>query len=233
MDSPSSAAVLRRSAESPSDDNRSDSSSFTASTSPSTVNDNDVLTALNCAHLPTAGPTSFPLFRGNAIFDIPVSPALLAKTSSSSSSDHETHERTEFSHVRYSALTCRPTDFVRSGYTLRPELYGIPRATGILVSVIVRGEGVDAVLRSLDSVRNGVRALCSRQRATPWGPGSWKKVLLVVVCDGEQRPETKALFAALGMWNDRFRASRVGEKQVIGHLFEVDESLFLLNSNPP
>lgn len=223
MGEPSSAVAQRRNTESFNDTDHSDSSSFTAPTSPSTID--DVLTALDYGHLLAAPPCSIPLFRGNAIFDIPAPPALLANASFG---DHETQERTEFSHVRYSALTCKPTDFMRSGYTLRPELYASPRATGILISMIVRGDRVNSVLRSLDSVRNAVRVLCSRKEA-PWGPGSWKNVLLVVVCDGEQRPETKALFAALGLWTDGVLASRVRGKQVRGHLFEVND--FPLNSS--
>ena len=221
----------RRSSGSFSDDDDQQSNHSAASTTPSTVNNDDVYTALDYAALLNATPASIPLFRGNAVFDIPVPPALLANASSLSSSspnNDESHlgERTEFSHVRYSALTCKPTGFVRAGYTLRPELYARPRPTGILVSMIVRGEGVDVVRRSLDSVRNAVKLLGSR-REKPWGQGAWKKVVLVLACDGEQRPETMALFAAQGLWTDRLLVSRVRGKQVLGHLFEVRLAIFM------
>ena len=189
-----------------------------ASTSPTTLHSDDALTALDYTQLQAAQGLS--LLRGNCVVSVPAPPTLL--TSISSSDGPETSEHSEFSHVRYSALACSTTDFTRSGYTLRSELFARTRPTGILVSIILRREGIGPVLRSLEAVQSAVRALCSR-RESPWGADAWKNVVLVLICDGEPQPETKALFGALGVWTDDIRASRVRGKRVTGHLFEVDE----------
>ena len=156
------------------------------------------------------------LFQGNLICDCSVAPLLLARTPNPS----KKYERDEFSHVRYTAITCGPIAFPRKGYVLRPSLFAKPRSTGILVSLMLRREKLDEVLRTFLAVRAGVQTLCELQKPA-WGRGAWKGVMFAIVCLEEPRPEVRAFLAVLGIWVDDIRAHRVNDKRVKGHLFEV------------
>jgi chitin synthase len=44
-------------------------------------------------------------------------------------------ERDEFTHVRYSAVTCDPSQFCNDRYTLRPRLFARPRQIEMMIAV--------------------------------------------------------------------------------------------------
>jgi len=69
------------------------------------------------------------LFSGNLVIDIPLPPAVLLKVPHG--------ERDEFTHVRYSAVTCQPQSFSDKKYTLRASLFAKPRLTDVLLSVYI------------------------------------------------------------------------------------------------
>src|SRR5208282_2102422 len=62
------------------------------------------------------------LFQGNVILDCPVPPKLLRTFSPT-----PPPSRDEFTHVRYTAATCDPSEFVDEHFTLRQPLFGQPR----------------------------------------------------------------------------------------------------------
>ena len=70
-----------------------------------------------------------PLFSGNLVIDIPLPPAVLLKVPHG--------ERDEFTHVRYSAVTCQAQSFSDKKYTLRASLFAKPRVTDVLLSIYI------------------------------------------------------------------------------------------------
>lgn len=62
---------------------------------------------------PTKRTKRVPLYKGNLVIECPVPSRLMHANP---------RKDTEFSHMRYSAVTCDPDDFARSRYTLRPRL---------------------------------------------------------------------------------------------------------------
>jgi hypothetical protein len=72
------------------------------------------------------------LFKGNLVLDCPVPTRILYGV------PHGTPPiRDEFTHVRYSALTCHPSEFSDSKFVLRPSLFAKPRSTEILIVISI------------------------------------------------------------------------------------------------
>jgi len=65
------------------------------------------------------------LFRGHLVLDIDIPSMLLDQCPEKT--------ETEFSKMRYTAVTCDPNDFVDDKYTLRQRLYDPPRQTELFI----------------------------------------------------------------------------------------------------
>lgn len=155
------------------------------------------------------------LFRGNLVLDCPVSDRLL--------SQYPEHQPVrEFTHMRYSAATCDPAEFVSNDFTLRQRCYSTPRSTELCICVTIYNEDDILLARTLQGVFNNIRHLCSRSRSKMWGAEAWKKVVVVVVSDGREKlnPRAKALMAALGVYQEGFAKNMVNDKPVEGHIYE-------------
>jgi hypothetical protein len=77
----------------------------------------------------------YPLFSGPLIIDIPLPQQTLWKFPHA-----QAPNRDEFTHVRYTAVTCDPKIFKEKGYSLRAGLFTKPRATTLLLSIFLNPE---------------------------------------------------------------------------------------------
>jgi chitin synthase len=62
--------------------------------------------------------------QGNLVVDVPVPDFLM-----------RFRQGSEFSHLRYSAVTCDPDEFGRRGFTLRQQEYGRPTELFVVVTM--------------------------------------------------------------------------------------------------
>jgi chitin synthase len=72
------------------------------------------------------------LFNGNLVLDCPTPKRILNKVNHA-----EPPEQDDFTHVRYSALTCHLSEFKAMRFALCPRLLGKPRSTKVLVAISV------------------------------------------------------------------------------------------------
>jgi chitin synthase len=75
------------------------------------------------------------LFNGNLVLDCPVPPRLLNQIQHA-----QPPERDEFTHMRYSAATCDPSEFYNDKFTLRQRLFAKPRHTELFIVVTMYNE---------------------------------------------------------------------------------------------
>ncbi|WAR58672.1 hypothetical protein PtB15_10B10 [Puccinia triticina] len=140
-------------------------------------------------------------------------------------------ETTEFSHMRYSAVTCDPDDFTReAGWTLRTENYG--RQTELLVAITYYNEDKILVARTLHGVMMNLRDMCKakwsefRQLAKRGGEEApseaWKMISVVLVFDGIEPADKSTLdvLATIGLYQDGIMKRQVDGKETQAHLFE-------------
>lgn len=156
------------------------------------------------------------LVRGNYVIDAPVPQALLDSFVRPAFGDAN-----ETSFVRYSGVTCGPSNFGRFRYDLRQLLYLPPRETEIMVCITMFNEDELLLARTLKGVFDNIRDL-SRRKDPTWGDGLWKKVTVVIVNDGrlQLHERTQKLLTALGVFQDGYAKSKVNDKPVKAHVYE-------------
>ncbi|EFP76086.2 uncharacterized protein PGTG_02527 [Puccinia graminis f. sp. tritici CRL 75-36-700-3] len=138
-------------------------------------------------------------------------------------------ESTEFSHMRYSAVTCDPDDFTReAGWTLRTENYG--RRTELLVAITYYNEDKILVARTLHGVMLNLRDMCKAKwsefrhmaNKSETATEAWKMISVVLVFDGIE-PADKAtldVLATIGLYQDGIMKRQVDGKETQAHVFE-------------
>lgn len=156
------------------------------------------------------------LFHGNLVLDCPVPKIFLRDC------DPEISKLREFTHMRYSAGTCDPNDFVKNEFTLRHMCYKQPRETELLIAITIYNEDDIALARTLSGVFKNIKNLAMRKDSSTWGPDSWKKVTVCVVADGRTKihERSKALMARLGVYQEGFSKNYVGSQKVEAHIYE-------------
>lgn len=156
------------------------------------------------------------LYKGNLVLDCPVSQKLLSQY------DAEVKMDREFTHMRYSAATCDPAQFVSNNFTLRQTCYNIPRETEIFICVTIYNEDDILLGRTLQGIFHNIKHLTRRTRSKTWGPDSWKKVVVCIIADGRFKihPRAKALLASLGVYQEGFAKNVVNDKTVDAHIYE-------------
>jgi chitin synthase len=158
------------------------------------------------------------LFKGNLVLDCPIPPRLLNQV------DHaQPPERDEFTHMRYSAATCDPADFDAERFTLRQKLFAKPRHTELFIVVTMYNEEDELFARTMTGVIKNIEYMNSRTNSKTWGKDAWKKIVVCVVSDGRAKinPRTRAVLAALGVYQDGIAKQQVNGKDVTAHLYEV------------
>ena len=119
------------------------------------------------------------LFQGNLVLDCPVPPRFL--NTLPNKKDHE------FTHMRYTAATCDPSDFKKERFTLRQVLYEQPRATEMFIVITLYNEDEVLFARTMHGVMKNIAHLCSGQRSKVWDKEGWRKVVVCVVADGRTK----------------------------------------------
>lgn len=155
------------------------------------------------------------LVHGNYVIDAPVPRLLLQDFAPQYGSSNET------SFLRYSGVTCGPSNFVKFNYNIRQKIYDPARDTELMVCITMYNENEILLGRTLKGVFDNIRDLTSRRNAT-WGEGSWKKVVVVIVNDGrlQLNERTQWLLTALGLYQEGYAKSKVNSRKVKAHVYE-------------
>lgn len=154
------------------------------------------------------------LYRGNLVLDCPVPPTLLQQNPHG--------ERDEFTHMRYTAATCDPSDFYNENFTLRQKLFSKPRHTELFIVVTMYNEDDVLFARTMMGVFKNIEYMCNRPNSKTWGKDAWKKIVVCVVSDGRAKinPRTKAVLSGLGVYQEGIAKQQVNNKDVTAHIYE-------------
>ena len=157
------------------------------------------------------------LFNGNLVLDCPIPPKLLNQVPHA-----EPPERDEFTHMRYSAATCDPSEFYDQRFTLRQRLFAKPRHTELFIVVTMYNEDDFLFARTMGGVFKNVEHMCSRTSSKTWGKEAWKKIVVCIVSDGRAKinPRTRAVLAGLGVYQDGIAKQQMSGKDVTAHIYE-------------
>ncbi|KAI9805676.1 MAG: Chitin synthase, class 1 [Piccolia ochrophora] len=157
------------------------------------------------------------LFNGNLVLDCPIPPRLLSQVNHA-----QPPERDEFTHMRYSAATCDPSEFYEERFTLRQRLFAKPRHTELFIVVTMYNEDDVLFARTMAGVFRNVEFMCSRKDSKTWGNEAWKKIVVCIVSDGRAKinHRTRAVLAGLGVYQDGIAKQQVNGKDVTAHVYE-------------
>lgn len=159
---------------------------------------------------------------GHLVLDCPVATELLTKFPDYQSEAKDGGLSREFSYMRYTAVTCGPSNFWRDGYILRPIHYPVRRQTELMIVITMYNEDDILLARTLKGVFKNIKHFESRTRSPVWGKDSWKKIVVCVVSDGRSKinERAQALLAALGVYQEGLAKSRIDDKKVKAHMYE-------------
>lgn len=154
------------------------------------------------------------LYKGNLVLDCPVPKKLLQML--------PLKEEREFTHMRYSAATCDPAQFVDGRFTLRQMLFQRPRTTELFIVVTMYNEDEILFSRTMAGVFKNIHYLCSKTKSKTWGKDAWKKVVVCVVSDGRGKinPRTRSVLAGMGCYQEGIAKTKVNDKDVQAHIYE-------------
>ncbi|KAK4900817.1 hypothetical protein LTR27_001998 [Elasticomyces elasticus] len=164
------------------------------------------------------------LFNGNLVLDCPVPPRLLNQVEHA-----QPPERDEFTHMRYSAATCDPSEFSDKRFTLRQRLFAKPRHTELFIVVTMYNEEDELLARTLIGVIKNIEYMNSRTSSKTWGKEAWKKIVVCIVSDGRAKinPRTRAVLAAMGIYQDGIAKQQVNGEDVTAHIYEYTTQMNL------
>ncbi|KAI5957211.1 CHS2 [Candida jiufengensis] len=159
---------------------------------------------------------------GHLVLDCPVAGELLSKFPDYKVDEKDGGLSREFAFMRYTAVTCGPSNFYRDAYILRPVHYPIPRQTELMIVVTMYNEDDILLGRTLKGVFKNIKYLESKSRSSVWGKDSWKKIVVCIVSDGRTKinERAQALLAGLGVYQEGLAKSRVDDKKVQAHMYE-------------
>ncbi|ORY91906.1 chitin synthase 2 [Syncephalastrum racemosum] len=157
------------------------------------------------------------LHRGHLVLDCPVPTRYLQSV--------PIKDTKEFTHMRYTAATCDPSEFESEGYTLRQQL--LERRTELFIVLTMYNEDEVLFARTMHGVMKNISHLCARDRSRTWGPEGWKKITVCIVSDGRNKinHRTLNLLATLGVYQDGVAKNVVGDKEVTAHIYEYTTQL--------
>ncbi|KAF1808020.1 chitin synthase [Eremomyces bilateralis CBS 781.70] len=164
------------------------------------------------------------LFQGNLVLDCPIPPRLLNQVPHA-----QAPERDEFTHMRYSAATCDPSNFFEERFTLRQRLFAKPRHTELFIVITMYNEEDELFARTMIGVIKNIEYMNSRTSSKTWGKDAWKKIVVCVVSDGRAKinPRTRAVLAAMGVYQDGIAKQQVNGKDVTAHIYEYTSQMAL------
>lgn len=155
-----------------------------------------------------------PLYNGHLVLDCTIPPRLMRLL--------PVREGREFSHMRYTAITCDPDNFVTDRYSLRQQLYQPPRTTELCIVLTMYNEDERLFTRTMHGVMTNIAYLCSLRNHSTWGENSWKKIVVLIVSDGRHKINNRTLsvLAAMGVYQEGVAKNAVQNKPVQAHLYE-------------
>ncbi|KAH0175043.1 glycosyltransferase family 2 protein, partial [Aureobasidium melanogenum] len=163
------------------------------------------------------------LFEGNLVLDCPVPPRLLNQISQAQPLEREV------THMRYSAVTCDPSEFYNERFTLRQRLFAKPRHSELFIVVTMYNEEDELFARTMSGVIKNIEHMNSRTKSNIWGEDAWKKVVVCIVSDGRAKinPRTRAVLAGMGVYQDCIAKQQVNGKDVTAHIYEYTTQMTL------
>ncbi|KAI9093812.1 chitin synthase-domain-containing protein [Phlyctochytrium arcticum] len=150
--------------------------------------------------------------QGNLVIDIPVPDRVLQSGKFRSGE--------EFTHMRYTAVTCAADDFTSKGYSLRQQEYN--RHTEVFIVVTMYNEDDFLFCKTMTAIFKNIAHLTSRSRSKTWGNDGWKKVVVCIVSDGRTKvsPRVLDVLGLMGVYQEGIMKDHVNDKPVTAHLFE-------------
>lgn len=135
----------------------------------------------------------------------------------------------EFTHMRYTAVTCDPDEFVSNGYKLRQNIGSTMRETELFICVTMYNENEIDFTRTMHGIMRNVAHFCSRTKSRTWGKDGWQKIVVCVIADGRQKvhPRTLNALAAMGVYQDGIAKNVVNQKEVSAHVYEYTTQVSL------
>jgi chitin synthase len=135
----------------------------------------------------------------------------------------------EFTHMRYTAVTCDPDDFVSKGYKLRQNIGTTARETELFICITMYNENEIDFTRTVYAVMKNISHFCSRSKSRTWGEHGWQKIVVCIVSDGRQKihPRTLDALAAMGVYQDGIAKNLVNQKEVQAHVYEYTTQVSL------
>jgi len=135
----------------------------------------------------------------------------------------------EFTHMRYTAVTCDPDDFVSKGYKLRQNIGKTARDTELFICITMYNESEIDFTRTMHAVMKNISHFCSRSKSRTWGDRGWEKIVVCIVSDGRQKihPRTLDALAAMGVYQDGIAKNLVNGREVQAHVYEYTTQVSL------
>ncbi|KAI9339200.1 chitin synthase-domain-containing protein [Zopfochytrium polystomum] len=163
---------------------------------------------------------------GNFVVDIPVPEKVRRKCGTNLDNFYE-DDGTEFTHVRYTAVTGDPDEFASHGYTLRPA--ELNRETELFIVITMYNENDHLFIKTWKAVLRNIAYLCHKRGSPKWGPGSWRKVVVCIVADGRMKIHRRTLLilGVMGVYQEGMIKTSVNTKEVTAHLFEYTTQIMV------
>lgn len=135
----------------------------------------------------------------------------------------------EFTHMRYSAVTCDPDDFTLKGYKLRQNIGSTARETELFICITMYNENEINFTRTMHGVMRNIAHFCSRSKSRTWGKDGWQKIVVCIVSDGRRKvhPRTLDALAAMGIYQDGIAKNLVNQREVTAHVYEYTTQVSL------
>ncbi|KAK7706510.1 Chitin synthase, class 2 [Botryosphaeria dothidea] len=135
----------------------------------------------------------------------------------------------EFTHMRYTAVTCDPDDFVDKGYKLRQNFGSTERETELFIAVTMYNENEIDFTRTMHGVMRNISHFCSRAKSRTWGKDGWQKIVVCIIADGRTKVHPRVLdaLAAMGCYQEGIAKNTVNEKEVTAHVYEYTTQVSL------
>ena len=135
----------------------------------------------------------------------------------------------EFTHMRYTAVTCDPDDFVLKGYKLRQNIGSTARETELFICITMYNENEIDFTRTMHGVMRNISHFCSRLKSRTWGKDGWQKIVVCIVSDGRRKvhPRTLDALAAMGIYQDGIAKNLVNQREVTAHVYEYTTQVSL------
>ncbi|PHH63738.1 hypothetical protein CDD81_5503 [Ophiocordyceps australis] len=135
----------------------------------------------------------------------------------------------EFTHMRYTAVTCDPDDFVERGYKLRQSIGRTTRETELFICITMYNEDEICFTRTMHAVMKNISHFCSRSRSRTWGESGWQKIVVCIISDGREKIHARTLdaLAAMGVYQHGIAKNFVNNRAVQAHVYEYTTQVSL------